>query len=170
MTDPIQIESPQAQINRARYAGKDFLRFCEKLLVGGGGCWEWQGAAQGDGYAFFFVAGKNRLAHRVSWEIFYGPIPADMDVLHTCDNRLCVHPDHLFLGDQATNMADKVAKGRQSKGETHGRAKLTDDIVREMRRKYHAGEASQNQLAREHGVDQKAVFRAVHGLTWRHVS
>jgi hypothetical protein len=71
-------------------------------------------------YGGFKVAGVMHYAHRWAWVRANGPIPEGQKVLHTCDVPACVNPAHLFLGTQAANMADKVAKGRQAKGETHG--------------------------------------------------
>jgi hypothetical protein len=76
------------------------------------GCWLWLGAVIPDGYGSTKVDNKAILAHRRSWVIHRGPIPPDAHVLHRCDNRLCVNPDHLFLGDNLINVADKMAKGR----------------------------------------------------------
>lgn len=79
-------------------------------------CWLWTAATIGGGYGQIMgvVNGKRRpvYAHRVSWEMAFGPIPADLYVLHRCDVPLCVNPDHLFLGTQGDNLADARAKGR----------------------------------------------------------
>ena len=63
--------------------------------------------------------GETAYAHRMAWELEHGPIPGDLWVLHRCDNPPCVRLDHLFLGTHADNMADKVAKGRQARGDDH---------------------------------------------------
>ena len=86
------------------------------------GCWLWTGYRFHAGYGGFHESQPKRtvrLAHRVAWELTNGLIPDGLHVCHTCDNRSCVRPDHLFLGTNADNVADKVAKGRQAKGEAH---------------------------------------------------
>jgi hypothetical protein len=79
------------------------------------GCLLWAGAINRGGYGTIGKRPAPLYAHRVSWELSHGPIPAGMCVLHRCDNRRCVEPSHLFLGTIADNNADKVAKGRQAK-------------------------------------------------------
>lgn len=97
-------------------------------------CWLWNGATASKGYGYISVGSSNRAvyAHRVTFEIAYGPIPDGMMVCHTCDNPLCVRNDdegwyevsgilhprrgHLWLGTSADNTADMVAKGRSGKG------------------------------------------------------
>jgi hypothetical protein len=129
-------------------------------------CWLWAAARNRDGYGSL----GGVLAHRVSWEVARGPVPDGALVLHRCDNRPCVNPDHLFLGTQADNMKDCVAKGRQARtrGETSPRAKLTNEAVRHIRHLVQCGE-SMARIARAYGVDPSAVSRAVSGKRWGHV-
>ena len=72
-------------------------------------CWEWQGTRFPSGYGHF---SHNRYAHRLVWELTYGPVPKGAGVCHTCDNPPCCNPDHLFLGTQKDNVADMLHKGR----------------------------------------------------------
>jgi hypothetical protein len=75
----------------------------------GRGCWEWMGFIRPSGYG---QVHQNKLAHRVSWELHNGPIPNGVLVLHKCDNKSCVNPDHLFLGSHRDNTQDMMSKGR----------------------------------------------------------
>lgn len=76
------------------------------------GCWLWFGAMVPDGYGSFSMGGRSIKAHRASWILHNGGIPGDLHVLHKCDVRWCVNPDHLFLGTHADNMTDLKKKGR----------------------------------------------------------
>lgn len=89
------------------------------------GCWLWVGAANRDGYGLFCGSRKGKaqhLAHRISWELFRGPIPQGVEVCHRCDVRCCVNPDHLFLATHTDNMADMYRKGRGRPGVVFGDA------------------------------------------------
>lgn len=79
----------------------------------GSACWEWVGARHTGGYGAISVNGHQERAHRVSWMIHHGEIPDGLWVLHRCDNPPCVNPAHLFVGSDADNLSDAIAKGRR---------------------------------------------------------
>lgn len=111
-------------------------------------------------------------AHRYSWEITYGPIPDGLFVCHHCDNPRCVRPDHLFLGTPLANARDMARKGRKAivslPGERHPGSKLTDDAVREIRRRRSLGETTRR-LGAEFGVSGPLISYIANRKAWRHV-
>ena len=133
------------------------------------GCWEWSGPKR-KCYARIKCAGAPRGAHRISYQIHFGPIPDGLYVLHKCDNKGCVNPDHLEAGTQQKNVQDAVDRGLRkfSKGGHCGwSAKLTAAQVREIRRKYEKGRGAA--LAREYGVSRWCVNDLVRGKSWAHL-
>jgi len=138
-------------------------------------CWEFAGPYNGGGYASFGATG----AHRFSYALHFGAIPDGLHVLHRCDNRRCVRPDHLFLGTPRDNALDCSAKGRANgparahHGEDHGRAKLTWGIVREIRRRHPhppgrgKGDHGLQQTAEEFGVTSGLISQVVAQRIWR---
>jgi hypothetical protein len=131
------------------------------------GCWIWTASVAGGGYGQIRLPSqrRNEYGHRVSWILHVGPIPADQQVLHRCDNRLCVNPEHLFLGTQAENMADMVFKGRQLFGQRNNGAKLSDGDVRNIL----ASRASPRWLAWRYGVQINQIYRIIRGDRWGHI-
>jgi hypothetical protein len=145
-------------------------RFWEKV-VKSEGCWSWTGATGDFGHGVIGSGGqRGRLlkAHRVSWEIHFGPIPPGLCVLHHCDNPPCCNPDCLFLGTLADNNEDKMAKGRGDflYGATNPSARLTQAQVDEIRSRYPA--ETQVQLAQVFGVHYTTIGRIVHRRGWAH--
>lgn len=132
-------------------------------------CWEWQGSVSaGTGYGCFYD-GKAFSTHRYSWEIHNGAIPRGLCVLHRCDNRICVRPDHLWLGTKRDNSQDMAAKGRHLgpgfQGEDHGEAKLTELQARAIKASDEPGVA----LAALYGVSPSLISLIRRGKAWRHI-
>lgn len=135
-------------------------------------CWLWQGSKVDGGYGRCAWQGKIHHSSRVSYIIHFGDIPDGMLVCHNCpggDNPACVNPAHLWLGTHQANMDDKVAKGRQRRGEDQGNAKLTENQVTEIRQRHAAGNITQRALATQYGVSQKTIMNVVKRVAWSHV-
>lgn len=155
-------------------------RFWAKVVKGAGknSCWLWLGCKLSKGYGQLTVNGNKHLAHRFSWELFFGPIPAELFVLHHCDVPACVNPAHLWLGTNADNMRDRNAKGRQAsgkrsgaythpervlRGERHPRAKLTKAQVVAIRR----ATGLHREIATRFGISRTQVCQIRRHLYWR---
>jgi hypothetical protein len=147
-----------------------------------GHCWLWVRGkyAQGYGCLYWYPAAKNRMkAHRASWIIHFGQPPVGLRVLHRCDNKSCVNPDHLFVGTQKDNMHDCMKKGRfhfpinlirhKQCGARCPNAKLTDSIVVQMRRERSNGH-TYAEIAPKYGVTKECVSLVCRRLTWGHVA
>lgn len=106
-------------------------------------CWTWTGARSGTGghYGMAGYQGKRYSAHRLAFILFVGPVPDDLEVCHTCDNPLCVNPQHLWAGTHQQNMQDRENKFRRprDRGEANVRAKLTWDDVTLIREQLSCG-------------------------------
>lgn len=133
-------------------------------------CWEWT-AARNKGYGVIAIEeSKLRGAHIVAWEVASGrELPKGMIIRHTCDNPPCVNPAHLRLGTHGDNVDDKVGRERQSRGETHGMAKLNTAAVLEICARLSRGR-SQQLIAQEFGVSQGTVSLIATGKGWAHVT
>jgi hypothetical protein len=155
-------------------------------------CWLWTGAVfKGIGYGQLTIReGKKvtpRGAHRISWELNVGPIPDGLFVLHNCpggDNKLCVNPDHLYLGTHQVNMDDAANKGQMPSGKRNGLilhpesvvrgervavAKLNDELVRGIRSEYDGSRGCISRLSRKYKVDRNRIRLIVDGKAWSHV-
>ncbi len=148
-------------------------RFIQKVDQQANGCWLWTAGRFANGYGLFretgSKGGKLMRAHRWSYEHFVGPIPEGMLLLHSCDVRHCVRPDHLRVGTQAENMADMVSKGRQGRRGMAQRdfaPKLSMDLANAIRARYAAGDVRQVDLAAEFGISQTMVGLIVRGKRW----
>ena len=136
-------------------------------------CWLWTGYTHVRGYGrpYFRFADNSteRLAHRIAWRVTtLAPIPEEMCVLHRCDVRLCVNPEHLFLDTALKNTEDMRIKGRAAKGTQNSQTKLSESEVCEILTKSAHGQ-SQEKLACEYGCSRSAIQSIVSGKTWKHL-
>lgn len=163
-------------------------RFWSKVdrSAGPDACWPWLGFVAPNGYGRFWIRdrGNGIGAHSYSLGLHRGQLLAGEEcACHTCDNRRCVNPAHLFLGDRAANNRDAAAKGRLPKGdahharlrpdrlrrgEAHGQAKLTARNVLAIRAATKRG-ATRTGLAQTYGVTRQLITRVVNRSIWRHV-
>lgn len=145
-------------------------RFLEKVEPHRGqpdACWPWPFAKHGKGYGHFRVSrGLIAKAHRCSYEFFVGPIPEGLQALHKCDQPSCWNPGHLFLGDNDDNLKDRQTKGRQARGETHARAKLTECQVIQLR----AAPETAPRIRAEANVTDSTIRHVLMGWSWRHLN
>lgn len=121
-------------------------------------CWLWKKSVNKLGYGNFHVGDKNLAAHRVAWELLRGPIPPGVHVLHHCDNRRCVNPDHLYLGSHRDNMRDKINRDR---GNLRKLTREQVDLVRNS-------DERPCDLARSLGVSTNTVWRVRTGRYYRY--
>tara|TARA_R110002126_G_C10385341_1_gene494540 strand:+ start:443 stop:1045 length:603 start_codon:yes stop_codon:yes gene_type:complete len=138
-------------------------RFFEKVVKSESGCHVWTGCVMPNGYGQFHLNGKTVYAHRVAYELSNG-VPSDF-VLHACDNRKCVNPDHLFSGSFDDNMADMVSKKRQAHGERNSRHKLTAIQIKAIRSEV----GLQREIASKYGVTASLISMIRSGRIWKSV-
>lgn len=136
------------------------------------GCWIWEGdvLSYSSKRPIFRVAGRVIIAARFSYELYRDVITHRLCVCHSCDNGVCVNPDHLWLGTHAENMADASRKGRMHPGEANGMSKLTEDQVREIARLYATGKHSQGEVGELFGVSDTTVHGIIYGKRWAHLN
>lgn len=133
------------------------------------GCVLWLGYGP-RGYGRMSVDGKLWIAHRLSYALHVGPIPEGMHVCHKCDTPACVNPQHLFLGTNDDNVADKVAKNRSCAGARNRGAKLTEAQVLDALQRMKSGDERQVDIAAELGVHVGTLRRMARGETWGRVA
>lgn len=156
------------RINRPDIFGdKEFIsKLMQRVIpITETGCWLWTEAWGSGNYGTSrFRKYTPELAHRAMYRAMIGEIPDGKYVCHKCDTPPCCNPSHLFLGDQAQNMADRKSKGRYQ-GKMHGQAKLEADVIPIIR----SSNKSLGVLSREYGVSRSAIFNIIHRITWRYV-
>jgi hypothetical protein len=146
------------------------VRCWEKVnRCGDAACWPWIGSLDTRGYGSIGADGGKPLmrAHRVTYELTVGPIPPGLFVCHTCDNRACVNPRHLFVATQRENMRDMLRKGRRhsSAGERHPRVKLSTAQVLAIR----ADQRQTKDIIAAYGISKSTVRGIKRRQTWRHL-
>jgi hypothetical protein len=152
------------------------VRFWAHTKPADNGCIEWMGAPQKFGYGVVRVDGEQRKAHRHAWILTHGAIPDGLFICHRCDNKICVNPEHLFLGTAHDNMRDMSKKGRSAgsrrKGEAHPMVRLSADQVRDIRSRYQnrARYGNASQLASEYGVSRRWIWQVATGRVRTEVS
>lgn len=130
------------------------------------GCWIWLGTLCKNGYAQLATTkGKTERAARVSYTVNIGPIPVGKIICHTCDNRACINPDHIYAGTHATNGADAVRRGRTLMGELNHSARLRFADIPNIR----ADGRHQQTIADEYGVARSTISAIKRRAIWRHV-
>lgn len=144
------------------------VRLLKNVTTNEQGCLLFAGALNSDGYGNIKYEGEQWRAHRLSWHLQRGPIPAGLDVLHTCKKcRACVNIDHLYLGTVQDNTADRMEQGHQAMGETHGNAELTVEQVIAVKKL--KGTMTLAQAQEQTGIPWKNVHNIWSGATWKHV-
>lgn len=138
-------------------------------------CIDWPGCRTRAGYGRV----RDLYVHRFVWELFNGPIPPGLNVLHRCDRPPCVNPRHLFLGTHGDNMHDMIAKGRACDelkarpGAFNGNSKLSEADVLAIRQRYIPRRPKQRSnlraLAAEFGVSDSTLWHIARRITWRHL-
>ena len=152
-----------------------YKRFWSKIKFGNPDeCWEWLGATNHHGYGVTsrsndYKLGQTVFTHRIMLEAVMGRQLADGEyACHTCDNRPCCNPKHLFAGTNADNSADMASKDRSAFGERNGNAKLTESAVIEIIKRIR-NEESYESIARLFNVSSPTVKQIAHNKTWRRV-
>lgn len=148
----------------AKYVALEIKR---KSVATESGCWEWIGALFRVGYPVVpRTFGGGRYGHRAMYGAVVAPIPAGMYVLHSCDNRKCVNPEHLFLGTHLDNIKDMHAKGRHRGGslpnERNPSCKFSNDVIQQIRSDY-ANNRRKCEIERAYGISETQYYRVVRG-------
>lgn len=130
------------------------------------GCWLWQRRKTPQGYGILARNGVRIGAHKFAYQLANGLVPAGLIVRHKCDVPACVNPDHLCVGTQADNVADKVSRGRQAKGRKVPTNRLSEDQVRQIRSTYVRGKTTLKQVAEDFDMSLYGVWAIVTRKNW----
>ena len=155
--------------------GKLREKFTRKTVSSDSGCIIWVGAVDRTGYGAVKIAGRKMNAHVAAWRIAHGgnPVPVGKLIMHNCECRLCVNPEHLQLGTSSENMKHAHRSGRGQgfvcRGTDRPNAVLTEDLVRQIRSLYVPRVFGATRIAKQLGISADAVKGVVQGKTWRHI-
>lgn len=127
-------------------------------------CWLWQMACDRDGYGRLWWSGKMWIVHRLAYTAYNGEIPKGLIVRHTCDTPQCCNPEHLLVGTKRDNSNDMIGRGRSSHGEKNPNAKLTWEIVKNIRKE---PKMPYRKLALKYGVSTVAAYYIYNHITWK---
>ena len=133
-----------------------------------GRCWNWNGSRNNNGYGVIRIRYKLFLAHRAAYRILVGEIPKGLNVIHSCDNRTCTNPDHLRVGTQQENIAEAAARGRMgiAKGNRHGKSKLTEANVIQIRKERASGMLIKD-IAAKYFVREQTIGQIANRSRWK---
>ena len=148
----------------------DVLKLIDNIKILPNGCWQWQGSKNPDGYGNITQDKKRYTTHRFAYELFVGVIPEGGHVLHSCDNPSCCNPEHLRIGTNYDNVQDRQNRDRQAKGIGHGRHKLTETEIQEIRNLYATGSYIQQELADRFNVSRSHVCNILNNKFWTHIT
>lgn len=134
------------------------------------GCLDWPLAqSKSTGYGSFWFDRKPMYAHRAAYEVVNGPIPPNQMIRHSCDNRMCVNPEHLSLGTAQDNVQDMVDRDRNARGSRDGNAKLDEQQVTEIWTLIQSG-SSKTSIANRYGVSRQTIWHIEIQRTWGHLT
>lgn len=152
-------------INPDHQSPRTFEKRMDNYLVQDNGCWLWNGTSKTNGYGTMPVNGKTKMVHRLAYEKAYGEIPEGLMVCHKCNTRLCINPDHLYVGTHNDNMKD-MANSDVMKGEANPQSILTQSQVLEIRQHIQERKIVYRELAKMYGVSRTAIKDIASGRTW----
>lgn len=135
-----------------------------------GDCWLWTGAVDTPGYGAVGWYGKKRNTHRVAYELANGPIDRNMDICHRCDVRLCCRPTHLFAASRLENVHDSIRKGRHTKGENCGSAKMSEPLVKLLILVHERLQMGSTEISRVTGINRHTIESVLNGKNWKHLT
>ncbi len=165
---------PPSTFIRLRLGPRDHERFRKHQPAGQrDACWEWTGLFDASGYGRLYLLSpccKYVRAHRVAYQLSYGAVPPGKLICHRCDNRKCVNPRHLFVGDDKSNYDDMCSKGRRNPryGTHNGRASLSEKQIRKIRTLRKSG-VQLKILAKAFAVWPGTISSICRGRLWKHL-